>query len=318
MRFSPPLTRPRDSLVRRRAHARAFKAGHALCSSPGTGCDMKPLWNTLSATVLLLVCCRVMPATWSRARALERHTTGGMCTAPLREYDSHFVVFGDSKDWFVWSDWCVASRYRLSRICKEYSAYECSSYPHTDMVCFDEDDNPVVIMWMFYGVALHAPYHHKYNGSHSIPNIPANSILRLEYLLKLSRKLFSRTEEYIIFASCAWDIERLIELNQELRVEDWLTNASVLITRLKKLEVSTVILRTSQAVKRHTDLTLTLNEATVKLSEITGSTLLNTSACLGGLDEEYRLRDDTHPTTISALRISQCALIIAQAAISTA
>jgi hypothetical protein len=79
-----------------------------------------------------------------------------------------------------------------------------------------------------------------------------------------------------------------------------------------------VILRTSQAVKRHTDLTSTLNEATVKLSEITGSPLLNTSTCLGGLDEEYRLQDDTHPTTISALRISQCALIIAQAAISTA
>jgi len=264
-------------------------------------------------SLVLVVLCSLVPSVWSTCRATINFGDVGLnetksVGARGETHVGHVLVFGDSKDWFVWSDWCLANAYRLTRVCQEYPSYKCASAPHTDLLCVDSNNNPVVVMWMLYGVALYPPYHVKYNTSHHIPDVPAGSLERLGYLLQLTRDLFSQTESRVVFASCAWDAFRFEELNQPLRVDEWLKNASALVTSLNKYRVGSLILRTSQAVKSLPASTTALNEGMLRLAKTLDLPVVDTVACIDGLDDEYRLRDSTHPSSIAAMRISRCVL----------
>lgn len=270
---------------------------------------------TTQATALALLCSLALSLSRRHGFVPERESSESSSVvefdAPRLDRGEHFVVFGDSKDWFVWTEWCASLGYRVSRACKERPV-ECSSYEHTDMLCVTEKGEPIVAMWMFYGVALHPPYFFRYETSHSIPHVPTDSIERLEYLLKFTRDEFNM-EKFVLFSSCAWDAERLVQLNQAFDKVDWLKNASTVISSLQRNNVSSLVLRTSQDVRRHPDLTRSLNEAMLELSETMGLPLLNTSACLEGMDEQKRLRDETHPTPAAAVRIAYCASLLAAA-----
>ena len=69
--------------------------------------------------------------------------------------NGRLLVFGDSRDWFIWSDWCTLQAFKLTRVCTEFDrAIPCSSREHTDLICLRPDGTPAVIMWLFYGVDL--------------------------------------------------------------------------------------------------------------------------------------------------------------------
>jgi len=229
--------------------------------------------------------------------------------ASANDTGGYVLVLGDSRDWYAWSEWCVLRKYRVSRVCTDFPAFQtCSEYEHTDLVCMNRENVPIVVMWMMYGVALTQPYHYKYNTTHAIPNVPANSLERVKFLLELNQKLFSEAPALVTFASNAWDVERSKQVTDSWDVEKWLQNATTLISQLRLLGNDQIVLVTSQRVNNFPDDCDELNAAMEKLSQRVKLPLANVSACLNGLPNSYKLRDSLHPATIAGIHMVDCIL----------
>lgn len=49
------------------------------------------------------------------------------------ERQARLLVFGDSRDWYIWSEWCTLQAFNLTNVCKEFDlTIPCSSHEHTD------------------------------------------------------------------------------------------------------------------------------------------------------------------------------------------
>jgi len=221
------------------------------------------------------------------------------------EWPARLLVFGDSRDWFIWSEWCTLQAFNLTRVCKEFDLTIPCSHLHTDLICLRPDGKPAVIMWLFYGVALSAPYHVAYDTSHKIAGVPSSTPSRLEFLFSLSHRLFPPSgDEKVIFASNLWDAKRMKDLNISWDEGMWLKNATVAISQLPIKEGKSVFILTCQNV--HMPHVGELNQAMHKLSDQLGVPLIDADNCTQHLAPSMQFRDKTHPSTISALRIALC------------
>lgn len=174
-------------------------------------------------------------------------------------------------------------------------------------ICLLPDGKPAVIMWMFYGVALSAPYHVPYNTSHKLQGVPSSTPSRLEFLLSLSHRLFPTSgDEKVIFASNLWDAKRMQDLDISWDEEKWLKNASAVINQLpislQKKGQFFILTRQNVPIPHVGE----LNQAMHKLSVLLGIPLIDAVKCTQHIALSMQYRDLTHPSTISALRIALC------------
>ena len=112
------------------------------------------------------------------------------------------LVSGDSKDWYIWSAWCEDNDHNVVRLCDVYPlVFHCPLSVHVHMMCFDSSNRQLVVFFLHYGVALNAPYYHRYASSHRLPDIPARTYTHLPLLLEFCRNLFQSVERFVVFAS---------------------------------------------------------------------------------------------------------------------
>ena len=231
------------------------------------------------------------------------------CSATLRP-DKYLTVLGDSRDWFIWHDWCVGEGYHVSRLCEESpEVIPCSESRSTNLICRENASSSVLlVMWMMYGVALGPPYHYKYNTSHRIPTIPPEPVARVEALVSdVGERIFGDIHD-VVFSSNAWDVQRAHELDVELNTTEYAENATIVIQRLQKIARRNVMLLTSQEVQKFPDQSLLLNSALQKVGRDLNAEVIHAPDCLRGVDANERLRDERHPSMLAAFRLAKCVL----------
>jgi len=231
------------------------------------------------------------------------------CSATSRP-EKYLTVLGDSRDWFIWHDWCVGEGYHVSRLCEESpEVIPCSDSRSTNLICRESANSSVLlVMWMMYGVALDPPYHYKYNTSHRIATIPCEPLARVDTLVsKVNERVFGDIHD-IVFSSNAWDVERAHELDVEVNATEYAENATIVIQRLQKIARRNVMLLTSQEVQKFPDQSLLLNGALQKVGRDLNVEVIHASDCLRGVDANQRLRDERHPSMLAAFRLAKCVL----------
>lgn len=272
----------------------------------------------LSLTVLLLVFLPVFNRSFNETHQLtskaRTNSSSGRGGKAAQKYPGWHLVFGDSKDWYIWSAWCEDNDHNVVRLCDVYPlVFRCPPSVHVHMMCFDSSNRPLVVFFLHYGVALTSPYYHRYASSHRLPDIPASTSTRLPLLLAFCRNLFQSVERFVVFASNSWDAERLVELGKEWSTREWVVNATYILETLKTFGVKNIILETSHFVEswRHPMLVAQGNEAMIKLSLSEHISILDTNECLGN-KSDVLLKDGLHPNRATSLQIASCMLSHAQ------
>ena len=77
-----------------------------------------------------------------------------------RQGSEYILVFGDSRDWHIWRDWCGARGYSAVNFCVAHpDAVRCSPSEKTNLLCLQKKGNSSsyvhVIYWMMVLRSIH-------------------------------------------------------------------------------------------------------------------------------------------------------------------
>ena len=139
--------------------------------------------------------------------------------------------------------------------------------------------------------------------------MPCETVPRIEFLHRLSSRIYGTHARGVIISSNTWDTRRSQLLDEEQFDQDsWVTNASAVLRAVKRLTKSPIVLLSAQLERKLPVPCAEVNAAMKWLAADSNTPIVDAENCTKSIPQMERLVDDTHPSASSSEYLAGCIL----------